>query len=264
MKLKRRFVGCAAGTPATGTTAMAWPWRRHPVSHWRPRSSIAVLESHDYSDRLEALLLDGLRLFRLKLAGKSVLLKPNLVEDLPGPVNTDAMLIGAAARCFLRLGASTVVIGEGPGHQRDTELVVWSAGLRPHLSDRQIRFVDLNRDELTKVKLQNQIQRSRRALAAAYGLGVGFRRVDAQGQDASLGGGHAELEEYVWHRARYEIRLAEKLAGIGTAFTKAFSTSARPCPSTSSLPMALWRWKETAPFTAPHGNSTGSSWRTTP
>ena len=156
MKLKRRFVGCAAGTPATGTTAMAWPWRRHPVSHWRPRSSIAVLESHDYSDRLEALLLDGLRLFRLKLAGKSVLLKPNLVEDLPGPVNTDAMLIGAAARCFLRLGASTVVIGEGPGHQRDTELVVWSAGLRPHLSDRQIRFVDLNRDELTKVKLQTR------------------------------------------------------------------------------------------------------------
>ena len=29
--------------------------------------------------------MDGLRLFRLNVAGRRVLLKPNLVEDLPGP-----------------------------------------------------------------------------------------------------------------------------------------------------------------------------------
>jgi uncharacterized protein (DUF362 family) len=86
--------------------------------------------------------------------GRSILLKPNLVEDLPGPVNTNSALIGAAARCFLRLGAARVVIGEGPGHQRDTELVVQAAGLKPHLAERQIEFVDLNRDELRKVKLK--------------------------------------------------------------------------------------------------------------
>jgi hypothetical protein len=73
---------------------------------------------------------------------------------LPGPVNTNSTLIGAAARCFLRLGAARVVIGEGPGHQRDTELVVQAAGLKPHLAERQIEFVDLNRDELRKVKLK--------------------------------------------------------------------------------------------------------------
>jgi uncharacterized protein (DUF362 family) len=76
------------------------------------------------------------------------------VEDLPGPVNTNSALIGAAARCFLRLGATRIVIGEGPGHQRDTELVVQVAGLKPHLADRRIEFVDLNRDELAKVKLK--------------------------------------------------------------------------------------------------------------
>ena len=81
-------------------------------------------------------------------------LKPNRGEDLPGPVNTNSTLVGAAARCFLRNGAARVVIGEGPGHQRDTELVVQSAGLKPHLSERQIEFVDLNRDELRKVKLK--------------------------------------------------------------------------------------------------------------
>src|SRR6266700_6112487 len=102
----------------------------------------------------KALRLNGLRLFRLPLLGRSILLKPNLVEHLPGPVNTNSALIGAAARCFLRLGAVRVVIGEGPGHQRDTELVVQAAGLKPHLAERQIEFVDLNRDELRRVKLK--------------------------------------------------------------------------------------------------------------
>jgi uncharacterized protein (DUF362 family) len=98
--------------------------------------------------------MEGLQLFRFNLAGKAILLKPNLVEDLPGPVNTNANIIGAAARCFLRLGATRVVIGEGPGHQRDTELVVQAAGLKTHLADREIEFMDLNRDELARVKLK--------------------------------------------------------------------------------------------------------------
>jgi hypothetical protein len=108
---------------------------KHTVSYRRPRSSVAVLNAAEYSERIEALLLDGLRLFRLQVLGRSVLLKPNLVEDLPGPVNTNSTLIGAAARCFLRLGAVRVVIGEGPGHQRDTELVVQAAGLQSLLAE---------------------------------------------------------------------------------------------------------------------------------
>jgi uncharacterized protein (DUF362 family) len=129
-------------------------WPKHFISYQKFRSSVAVLEVDDYSENLEALLLDGLQLFRLKLRGRSVLLKPNLVEDLPGPVSTNSALIGAAARCFLRLGAARVVIGEGPAHQRDTELVIEAVGLKPHLREGGIQFVDLNRDELRKVKLK--------------------------------------------------------------------------------------------------------------
>ena len=151
---RRRFVGCAAGTAATATVAADWAWPKHSVSYRRSRSFVAVLESHDYSEKIEALILDGLQLFQLNLRGKSVLLKPNLVEDLPGPVNTNSVIVGAAARCFLRLGAARVVIGEGPGHQRDTELVVQAADLKPHLNEREIQFVDLNRDELKRVKLK--------------------------------------------------------------------------------------------------------------
>jgi len=155
MKLdRRRFLGSSVGVAAAAAVTTEWVWPKHSVSYRRPHSAVAVLNADEYSESIEALLLDGLRLFRLQVLGRSILLKPNLVEDLPGPVNTNSTLIGAAARCFLRLGAVRVVIGEGPGHQRDTELVVQAAGLKPHLAEQQIEFVDLNRDELRKVKLK--------------------------------------------------------------------------------------------------------------
>jgi uncharacterized protein (DUF362 family) len=151
---RRRFVGSMAGVAAPTGMAADWFWPKHSVSYQRPLSFVAILNATEYSEKVEALLMDGLRLFRLNVAGRRVLLKPNLVEDLPGPVNTDSNIIGAAARCFLRLGAARVVVGEGPGHQRDTELVVQAANLKPHLADRRIDFVDLNRDELARVKLK--------------------------------------------------------------------------------------------------------------
>jgi uncharacterized protein (DUF362 family) len=151
---RRRFIGCTAGTAATATLGTEWIWPNYSVSYKRRRSRVAILEAYDYSEKIEDLLFDGLRLFGLDVSKKSVLLKPNLVEDLPGPVNTNPVLVAAAARCFLRLGASRVVVGEGPAHQRDTELVVEAAGLRPYLNERQIQFVDLNRDELAKVNLK--------------------------------------------------------------------------------------------------------------
>jgi len=151
---RRRFLGSAAGMAATAGVAGDWLWPKHSVSYRRPRSFVAILNAAEYSEKVETLLMDGLRLFHFNLLGKTVLLKPNLVEDMPGPLNTNANIIGAAARCFLRLGAARVVIGEGPGHQRDTELVVEAADLKPHLADRRIEFVDLNRDELVRVKLK--------------------------------------------------------------------------------------------------------------
>src|SRR5213594_5121303 len=119
------------------------------------RSRLAILHADQYSDKLDELVFDGVRLFRLDVRGKSVLLKPNIVEWIPGkPVNTDAQLIGAAAEAFLRLDAASVMVGEGPGHHRDTNLLLYETGLGDQLAHRKIAFVDLNRDELIKTKLQ--------------------------------------------------------------------------------------------------------------
>jgi uncharacterized protein (DUF362 family) len=123
----------------------------------KPSSRVAIIHQDCYAGRLERTLLDGLRLFDLDLRGKTVLLKPNLVEYIPSAeVNTDPRLVGAAVGAFLALGARTILVGEGPGHQRDTMLVLAETGLETELRERRTRFVDLNRDEVVKVQLQTR------------------------------------------------------------------------------------------------------------
>ena len=63
------------------------------------------------------------------------------------------MLLSAAVECFRRLGAKSVLIGEGPGYQRDTELVLFESGFTDELRQLRVPFVDLNRDELVMTPL---------------------------------------------------------------------------------------------------------------
>lgn len=117
------------------------------------RSRVAIVSADVYSSKLDGLVFDALSLFSLNLKGKTVLLKPNLVEYIPHvDVNTNPFLVGAAAEAFLRVGASTILVGEGPGHQRDTQLVLAESGLDEQLRLRRIEFVDLNRDDVLSVR----------------------------------------------------------------------------------------------------------------
>src|SRR6266568_7935696 len=123
------LITSAAGT-GSALTMMRLQQRKYTRDLRPNRSRVAILHTDQYSDKLDELVYDGLRLFNLDVRGKSVLLKPNLVEYIPGrPVNTDTQLIGAAAEAFLRLGAASVTVAEGPGHHRDTELLLHQTGL---------------------------------------------------------------------------------------------------------------------------------------
>src|SRR5260370_1060003 len=119
------------------------------------RSRVAVLREESYSHRIGDTLSAGLQLFPLDVRGKNIVLKPNLVDYIAGSaINTDPILVAAAAECFRRLGANQVIVAEGPGHQRDTQLVVSESGYAAILRDNRIRFVDLNRDQLITVNLR--------------------------------------------------------------------------------------------------------------
>jgi uncharacterized protein (DUF362 family) len=119
------------------------------------RSRVAILHAEQYSQELDQVLLKGLQLFPLDVRGKTVVLKPNLVDYLPGDaINTHPMLVLAAVEALRHLGAKSVVIAEGPGHQRDTQLVLFQSGYGESLRNEKIRFVDLNRDELIRTPLR--------------------------------------------------------------------------------------------------------------
>ena len=78
-------------------------------------SRVAILPASEYSEKLAVLLWEGLKLFNLDVGGKSILLKPNLVDYIPGAeINTHPLLVIAAAECFRRLGARRVTVAEGP------------------------------------------------------------------------------------------------------------------------------------------------------
>ena len=156
MNLTRRdfLIGSAALAAGVSVSTPFFLPRYH--SDRRPkRSRVAVLHAEQYSQQLDQILGEALRLFPINVRGKTVVLKPNLVDYLPGnAINTHPMLVLAAAEAFRRLGAKSVVVAEGPGHQRDTQLVLSQSGYQESLRDEEIRFVDLNRDELIRTPLR--------------------------------------------------------------------------------------------------------------
>src|SRR5579864_9635972 len=134
-------VGIAAGC----ATAAPFLLPRYDEVRKPARSRVAVLIAQSYTPELEQELWKALQLFNLDVHNKSVLLKPNLVDYIPGNhINTHPFLVSAAIECFRRLGAGAVVVGEGPGHQRDTELVLFESGMADCLRQQTVRFVDLN------------------------------------------------------------------------------------------------------------------------
>jgi uncharacterized protein (DUF362 family) len=121
------------------------------------RSAVAVLSAIRYDGDLEGLVHDGLRLVRSDVRGRSVLLKPNLVEFVAGsPINTDPRMVVAAANALRRLGARSVVVAEGPGHRRDTEAIADSSGLLDALDEADLAFVDLNDAPLVRTQLHTR------------------------------------------------------------------------------------------------------------
>jgi uncharacterized protein (DUF362 family) len=156
MKLSRRdfVVGGAALGAGSLVTAPSFLPKYHSQ---RPpkRSRVAILNINNYSDGIGQLLQHGLQQFAIDVRGKRVVLKPNLVDYLPGDaINTHPSVVLAAAEGFRRAGAASVIVAEGPGHQRDTQLVLAESGYESVLRDEKIRFVDLNRDELIRTRLR--------------------------------------------------------------------------------------------------------------
>jgi uncharacterized protein (DUF362 family) len=156
MLTRRAFLGTAAVSLLAAAACRRAPYDARDF-HVLDRSPVTLLPADSYRVDFAALIGRGLSDLGIDVRGRRVFLKPNMVEYEPGTaINTDPMVIIGAAVAFRRAGAASVVVGEGPGHRRDTEYLLTSTGLYDHLKDEQIRFVDLNQDDVREVRLRSR------------------------------------------------------------------------------------------------------------
>src|SRR5262245_41521809 len=124
------------------------PQRWEAAAYRKPeRSHVAIFEAKNYEAPLTDVIIRGLRLVHIDVQGKTVVLKPNLVEyDPQGVINTHPAVIAAAIDTFRTLGAREVFVAEGPGHRRDNEYLLTASGLYAVLKEYRARYVDLDTD----------------------------------------------------------------------------------------------------------------------
>ncbi len=118
-------------------------------------STVALVPCEKYDDQIFEHLKEYLTQLNLPdLKGKRVVLKPNMVEVQPGhPITTNPYILAAAVKFADYLGAKEIIVAEGPGHMRDTEMLLNKTGLGQMITKLGVPFVDLNLDDLETVAI---------------------------------------------------------------------------------------------------------------
>jgi uncharacterized protein (DUF362 family) len=148
---RREFFPVAAASLLAGYAGYQGPRTKKQGS--RATSPVAVVKASSYSDDLAHRMIAGIRECGLEVRGLKVLLKPNLVEFDPATcINTEVSVVAAALEVFHTLGAAEVLIGEGPGHRRDTYSLAEMARYRSEIPKFDSVFVDLNRDDVSPIQ----------------------------------------------------------------------------------------------------------------
>jgi uncharacterized protein (DUF362 family) len=149
---RRQWIAGSAGAALLAGCKTSGP----PAAPAAP-SRVSIVRAPAYDQSLYGALrriLDG---HRLNVRGRTVVLKPNLVEVEPGScINTHPLLVHAALEAFLAAGAASVRIAEGPGHRRNTLDLADAAGYFSTIPKFEDLFVDLNVDDVTRVRPRTQ------------------------------------------------------------------------------------------------------------
>ena len=115
-------------------------------------AQVSIVKAAHYGVELSGLIRRIIVEHKLAVAGKRIVLKPNLVEFSPYlPINTNPIFVAAAQEAFRSLGAASVTIAEGPGHRRATLDMAESAGFFNAIKGFEANFVDLNLDEVSRI-----------------------------------------------------------------------------------------------------------------
>jgi uncharacterized protein (DUF362 family) len=148
-----KYSTLATVTPFVGGCGQSHRWRAEAFRKERI-SQVAVLQALRYDLSLREIITKGVKLCGLEVRGKTIVLKPNLVEfDPHGVINTNPLVIEAAIDCFRTLGARQVLVAEGPGHRRDNEYLLTASGIYGVIKEHRVPYVDLNSDDVRATRL---------------------------------------------------------------------------------------------------------------
>jgi uncharacterized protein (DUF362 family) len=117
-------------------------------------SAVHIARAASYDEPLTDILSAQFEHFRAScpLAGKRIVIKPNLVEYRPQRViNTDPRVVDAVIALCKKEGAAEIIVAEAPGHWRNVHFLAKESGLAAVLEKHGVRFVDINHDEPVKV-----------------------------------------------------------------------------------------------------------------
>ena len=119
-------------------------------------SAVHIARAASYDEPLADILAAQFAHFRpaLPLAGKRVVIKPNLVEYRADRViNTDPRVVDAVITLCKAEGAAEIIVAEGPGHWRNVHFLVRESGLGAVLDKHGVRFVDINHEPVKVLNL---------------------------------------------------------------------------------------------------------------
>ena len=98
---RRSFLVGSAALAAGASVSVPFFLSKYHSDRRAKRSRVAILNVEQYSQRIDEVIASGLRLFRINVQGKTVVLKPNLVDYIHGnAINTHPTLVLAAAESF--------------------------------------------------------------------------------------------------------------------------------------------------------------------
>jgi len=146
---RREFLSVVVGG-CVGTAAGAVLFGRSCTVE-KQTAAAFIGKAVSYNDKLALIITDGLRELGVtpaEIKGKRILLKANLVEPVQGTahITTHPLVVQAAAEAFRKYGAAEVIVAEGPGHCRDTILILEQTKLIGVLQSERLPFKDLNED----------------------------------------------------------------------------------------------------------------------
>jgi uncharacterized protein (DUF362 family) len=123
----------------------------------KPAAIVGLGKSSGYDEDLVSRIRDLWDISEMPdLNGKSILVKPNLIDESDNNLSiTNPKFVGAVLAVLGEFGAAKVIVGDGSAFRRDTYTVAKNSGLIQELDAQGVPFVDLNYDELVAVKARD-------------------------------------------------------------------------------------------------------------